>query len=235
MLEKVNSLDEANTMAQSLIGLEVTLPWKGHGSTIFLELGELSPPKSKRGNRDLGESHISIDWDWRIELGDIVKFGSSLEGSEIERGLRTLQGVKVCSLSIQGRIPEIVVEFSSGHILRSMVMANGGPEWTLKLDHQRYLYSHCGSLVVDSGTEPVGHTDHEAAVNELEDAAVDRWGKPSSGSAIGSCSNCLSFVTLNGGLSFCSYGLCMGPKSPFDGRVVHDESGCNVFTRNEDA
>jgi len=126
---KLNAL-ELKRLTVTLIGMEVSRAWKGMGSTIFLELGELTERVSRRGKSSLfGEAHISIDWDWRVEQDGIVRFGSSLHGSEIERGLRTLCGAKVLSVSIVGQIPEIVVEFSTGHTLRSMVMANGWPEW----------------------------------------------------------------------------------------------------------
>lgn len=234
MRKKVKSPDEVNTMAQSLIGLEVTLPWKGHGSTIFLELGELSTRKSKRGDWEVGEAHISVNWDWRVELGAIIKFGSSLEGSKIERGLRSLQGVKVQNIYIQGRIPEMVVEFSSGHILRSMVMVPGGPEWTLKLGPEKYLHPYRGSIVIGTGNEPGGYTEQEAIVVKYASEASVRWGKPHTESQSNQCSACRSFVTLNGGFDLTYHGVCMAPESPFDGRVVHDESGCEVFTANEE-
>jgi len=228
---KLNAL-ELKRLTVTLIGMEVSRAWKGMGSTIFLELGELTERVSRRGKSSLfGEAHISIDWDWRVEQDGIVRFGSSLHGSEIERGLRTLCGAKVLSVSIVGQIPEIVVEFSTGHTLRSMVMANGWPEWGIKLRDGRYVGPGHGHITIGTGDEPYRQTDAEAAAFAAEEAAEKRWKKPVIEPVAGRCEDCQSYVSLNGNWVFSYYGICMSPESPLDGRVVHDDSGCPHYTR----
>lgn len=77
------TLREANKLIQSLVGLPISLPWKGYGSTIFLEIGNLASLKRSRNHQD-GEACISIDWDWRVECDSMVKYGSSNSGPSIK-------------------------------------------------------------------------------------------------------------------------------------------------------
>ena len=87
MTEPVCSIEEFTVLAQRLEGLTVALPWKGYGSAIFLELGELTPIESKRRHHAVGEACISVEWDWRVENDVSVLYGSSNSRPEIERGI----------------------------------------------------------------------------------------------------------------------------------------------------
>lgn len=51
------TVTEANHLLQPLAGLPVSLPWKGYGSAIFLELGEMAPLQHarRRGARASGQ------------------------------------------------------------------------------------------------------------------------------------------------------------------------------------
>ena len=72
MADTMHLPEEFHAMVQPLVGLTVALPWKGYGSTIFLELGQLSPLESKRQHHNKGEACISVEWDWRVENGTTV-------------------------------------------------------------------------------------------------------------------------------------------------------------------
>ena len=71
--------------------MPVSLAWKGYGSAVFLELGQLLPPEGERARHERGEACLAIEWDWRVEKTSSVLFGSSDSGPEIEAGILGLQ------------------------------------------------------------------------------------------------------------------------------------------------
>lgn len=108
---------------KDLIGLPVTLPWKGHGSTIFIELGKLVPFSYKDRERyKRGEACISISWDWRVERGHEILFGSSNRGTKIEQGIQLFKNQIIEEVDITGTVLELEVKLSGGFLLRSMCM-----------------------------------------------------------------------------------------------------------------
>lgn len=228
MIDTVYSAAEFQTLVQPLIGLTVALPWKGYGSAIFLELGELSPLESKRQHHGKGQACISVEWDWRAESSSSILYGSSNNRPKIKRGIATLVGAAIQDISLVGPVPEIVVRFSNGHCLRSMVMAAGHPEWSIKLPGGRWLYAKAGDLMVGEGTSNV--TEEEQKVFDLAESTAGRWGIPSAGPAQGSCINCDWFVFLDGDGQLLDYGACTSSESSMDGRVVNRDSGCSFFT-----
>lgn len=56
------SLVEANKLLRSVFDLPVSLPWKGHGSAIFLELGNLAPLSRPKQRRQSGDVTIYVGW-----------------------------------------------------------------------------------------------------------------------------------------------------------------------------
>jgi hypothetical protein len=91
---------EFEALVQPLVGLAVALPWKGYGSAIFLEIGQLSPLQSKEHRYNEGEACIAVTWDWRVESGSSVLYGSSNSGPRIDDGIRSLTNTKIHALSL---------------------------------------------------------------------------------------------------------------------------------------
>lgn len=119
-----------------ILGLAVSLVWQGYGSAIFLEFGTLTPnPRQRRDGggplHPIGEWTLGIEWSWRIEGKRRIWCGSWSEKDRWPRFLQRLQGAKVKSISIFGRLPEISVSFSNGLHLLSMMTAEGDPSWWL--------------------------------------------------------------------------------------------------------
>jgi hypothetical protein len=231
MSDTVHSPEEFQTLVQPLVGLTVALPWKGHGSAIFLELGKLSPLESKRQHHNKGEACISVEWDWRVESRSSVLYGSSNSRPKIEQGIATLSGAVIQGISLAGPVPEIVVQFSNGHCLRSMVMVTGDPEWSIRLPDGSYAYATAGKLLVGEGA-PSGLTEAEQKSFDLAERAAGRWGIPSTEPARGRCINCEWFVSLDGDGHLLDYGACISSESSLDGRVVNRDSGCSYFSAN---
>jgi hypothetical protein len=223
--------EDFQALVQPLLGLVVSLPWKGYGSAIFLELGALAPLESQRRRNNKGEACISIEWDWRVEAEGTVLYGSSNSRPKIESGIHSLQGTTIQALTVVGQVPELVVQFSNGHCLRSMVMATGNPKWSIKLTDGRWVYAEGSHLLVGSGTAST--TEEEETTFAIAERTASRWGTPSVESKRGSCASCVSFVPLDGEGHLLDYGCCMANSGPFDGRVVARNSGCLSFTTNE--
>src|SRR5665213_2331322 len=201
------SVEDFQTLVQPLVGLTVSLPWKGYGSAIFLELGELAPLNSKRRHHNAGEANISVQCDWRVESESTVIYGSSMSGNKITSGIDTLKGKTIQSLLVVGQIPELIVQFSNGHSLRSMVMAAGDPEWAIKLQDGRWVHAKAGSLVIGNGPTG-GLSKEEKDVFDLAESAASRWGIPKANPTQGSCRNCASFVPIDGEGHLLDYGVC---------------------------
>jgi hypothetical protein len=72
-------LSTFNRIGAELVGMKVSHLWRGYGSAIFLEFGNLSPGSARRdgspGN-PMGEITIGIEWSWRIENATSIICGS---------------------------------------------------------------------------------------------------------------------------------------------------------------
>jgi hypothetical protein len=132
-------------------------------------------------------------------------------------------------MSLVGEVPELVVHFSNGHRLCSMVMARGDPEWHIKLPSESWVYAKAGTLLLGEGGS--GATDEEYEALELAKRTAERWGVPRAEPAPGRCADCAWFVRIDGEGHLLDYGACIASTSPFDGRVVMRDSGCPSFTR----
>ncbi len=150
--------DEFQARVQPLIGLAVSQPWNGYGAAIFPELGQLSPSAStQRHNR--GEACIHVSLGWRMECGASMLYGSPNRKPAINRGLASLQGARLETLSLVGEVPELVAVFSNNHCLRSMVMLAADPAWYVHLPDGNTLAIGAGALCLGDGR-------HEATPQE---------------------------------------------------------------------
>ena len=222
--------EQFEDLVRPLIELPVSLPWKGYGSAVFFELGDLSPLKSKRAHHNESAACISVAWDWRIEAGSAVLFGSSNRRPRIAAGIRALQGETIDSIRVAGQVPELVVCFSNGYCLKSMVMVTGDPKWSIKLLDGQWIYVRDGNLQNGDGTSSA--SAHEEAAFAMAERASIRWGVPKSKPVAGQCAACRSFVPLDGDGHLLDYGCCTAEFSPFDGRSVKRTSGCPAFANN---
>src|SRR5689334_1233510 len=114
MPAKPLTLAEVNVVVQQLIGLSVSRPWKGHGSALFLEFGQLASRPGWQQTRHVGEAGIHLGWDWRVEDGVTVLYGSSNSRPEITQGIESLRDTAISRISIAGAVPELSIQFDSG-------------------------------------------------------------------------------------------------------------------------
>ena len=223
------NLTDANLQIESLVGLTVSLPWKGYGSAIFLELGVLSPIQHPRQHHKQGEACISIEWDWRIEEGSKVVCGSSNSRPTIKREVEALCGETIEELSIHGEVPELLIHFSGGKRLISAAMLAGYPRWSIRLSSETWMACDEGVIHVGDGEE-TGITPEEKAVFDHAEITAERWGIPVAASVEGKCEQCECFISIDGDGHLLDYGVCTSRESPLDGRAVHLKSCCAAFS-----
>jgi hypothetical protein len=223
--------EDIRSLLQSLVGLTVSLPWKGYGSVVFLELGQLTTIASKRYQQERGEARIEIGWDWRVEEGARVVCGSSNSRPEIVSEISSMQGTRIQSLEVAVDVPELVVRFSNGQCLRSMALQTGDPMWSIKLPGGRRVCVEDGILRFENDIPEQAQEEEPFTVEEKTAA---RWGIPQAEPKPGRCADCAWFVRLDGDAYLLDYGVCASSASPFDGRVVNLDSGCPAFTLGEE-
>ena len=215
------------TETKHLIGLRVSHAWKGYGSAISLELGVLETPAEKRGRNARGETCIMIEWDWRVEEGERILFGSSNSGTEIVAKLQQVTECHVENLSLSEGVPELIVSLSNGNRILCCAMVTGDPQWTIRLAEDQWLRWAGGAL--RKGCFAVELSEAEVEEIENADRVVSRWGTPQVPPIAGECRDCASFVRIDGQYSLLDYGVCTSATSPMDGRVVYCGGGCTHF------
>jgi hypothetical protein len=121
--------DDFHRLTRPLVGQPVSSAWRGHGSAHFLELGELAV----RDETDhlKGDATVMIEWSWRVEAARSVRFGSYSLERKMTSGVRSLRGRTVVDVSVEGRIPELVVALSGGVWVHAFTTVEGQPRWTL--------------------------------------------------------------------------------------------------------
>jgi hypothetical protein len=136
-----------------LIGLPVSHLWRGHGSALFLEFGQLRPSTTIRrdgspGN-PTGEMSLMIEWSWRIEGRRSILCGSWSDEQKWPRAFKLVQNARVAEAALFGRLPEIEIRLTNGVRVLSFMTAEGDPDWTLfdrHGDQTRWLCVRRGSL-----------------------------------------------------------------------------------------
>jgi hypothetical protein len=119
--------------AGPLIGLPISRIWQGYGSAIFIEFGKLHSTRTRdgRAGSPRGEWTLFVEWSWRIEGKRRIWCGSWSDGERWPRAFTRLQGQKVTSIGLVGRLPEVDLGLANGLHLMTMMTAEGDPAWSL--------------------------------------------------------------------------------------------------------
>jgi hypothetical protein len=161
MKEKITTenitLEQFHTMTRSFIGLPVSRTWRGYGTAIFFELGQLLPHHRTRKDGSVrttywGQATIDLEIGWRIERSRSIFFGSSSGDRRISNCLKKLEGLEIMDVIIQGRLPEVIVQLSGGFWLHSFSTWEGQPDWTLFFnengDSRKWLTTKNGKIIL---------------------------------------------------------------------------------------
>ena len=137
-LDKRITARQFHRIVQPVLGLRVSRPWLGYGDVLFLELGKLRTetthlPGRKTLHTRRGQATLLIHSNWRAETRDRFAFGSGLPHANLVAATRGLRGRKVTGISMEGRLPELVLELDGTLLLRSF-NSRGLPDWQVFLE-----------------------------------------------------------------------------------------------------
>lgn len=126
-------MTDATPFIEALIGKRVSHVWRGYGSAIVLEFGELAPAKIRRGKEGnpSGELSLMIEWSWRIENPRSILGGSWSSEAKWQGMFGKILGANVTDIEFFGRIPEVSISLSNGRRVASFSTVEGQPEWAL--------------------------------------------------------------------------------------------------------
>jgi hypothetical protein len=138
----------------NLIGLEVSHVWRGHGSAIFIEFGNLIKRTRRGGSpaNPIGEFTLMIEWSWRIEKSRSICVGSFSSDRKWDSVFKKLLAAKVTGVEFFGFIPEIVITLSNGYRVLSFMTEKGQPSWAVLSQNPKL-----GSLCVKRGKLCIEH------------------------------------------------------------------------------
>jgi hypothetical protein len=129
----MSALETFNHIANALGGQRLSHVWRGYGSAIFLEFGNLTArmrPDGSQGNPK-GQFTLRIEWSWRIEDATSIICGAWSEEPLWEPALDRLRNTSVAAIGLFGRIPEIYLKLTNGLHVVSFMTAQGQPEWSI--------------------------------------------------------------------------------------------------------
>jgi len=144
------SIEEAKSRLSELDGATVSHAWRGHGSALFLELGQLE--ESPKGNNPNGEQTIMIEWSWRVEGKNSIIVGSWSENEDIDRVPELVIGKTLEKVEFFGRLPEISIKFNSALWLLTFMTVEGNPEWSIKLKNGEWIGVSDGEFQIEKST-----------------------------------------------------------------------------------
>ncbi|KQQ73785.1 hypothetical protein ASF70_08265 [Rhizobium sp. Leaf321] len=118
---------------QEMVGLPLSSIWQGHGSAIFLELGQLHPLRRRDGadGRLVGDFTVMMEWSWRIEDRSSILGGSWSDEAQWTSLFGSLLGRTVQDVTLFGRLPELSVTLSDDRYVLSFMTADSQPAWSL--------------------------------------------------------------------------------------------------------
>ncbi len=127
------SLNDFSELCRAAVGMTVSYVWRGYGSALFLELGQLTPTMRSSGEAGApdGEISIMIEWGWRIEQGVTIQCGCWSDEALWQPSFAGLVGHKVTEVTIFGVLPEITLWLESDLRVSSFMVAEGDPVWVI--------------------------------------------------------------------------------------------------------
>lgn len=121
-------------LRRALLGTELGHVWRGHGSALFLEFGQLRPGKRRRDGTSgtpVGDFTLMIEWSWRVEAATSIVCGSWSDEELWPPTFGRLIGARVSDVELFGRLPEISVGLTNGMFVASFMTSEGDPEWAI--------------------------------------------------------------------------------------------------------
>jgi hypothetical protein len=145
-------------LAASLPGQPISYLWRGYGSAVFIEFGDLTPTTNRDGSPGHPEGQVSlgVEWSWRIEDDVTILSGSWSEEDLWEPSFARLRETRVESLKLFGRLPEVELTTDQGIRFVSFSTTDGQPQWHLvdRRSHPAHWFTvRKGQLHLGDGSE----------------------------------------------------------------------------------
>lgn len=126
----------------SLVGLQLRHIWRGYGSAIFLEIGDLTYSLRKDGTQSnpKGEIALEAECGWRIEDDRSIICGSWSDDRCQEHACDRLRGCSIKKCELFGILPEVIITTHNRIRFITFSTTEGQPQWGLvdrrcHLDH----------------------------------------------------------------------------------------------------
>jgi len=148
-MDRTISIIEAEIFIEALKNKKISHVWRGYGSAIFLEVGELK--RNTKSNNPEGECCIAIEGSWRIENKKSIILGSWSENEEIDDVTSILIDREIKNISFFSRLKEIELELNHEYWLLSFATEKGNPEWSIKNNNEWLSYQN-GEFVIEKIT-----------------------------------------------------------------------------------
>jgi hypothetical protein len=149
-MTNIISQTDFHLLARCLIGKPIGHAWRGYGTAIFLEFGQMNKRRSKSINGNpKGEATAMLEWDWRVESLKSISFGSGSGKRKIENGLKSIIEKEVKDVYLEGRLPELVISLSGNKWVHTFSTYEGHPQWTLFMPNGVCLSSRLGHIEIE--------------------------------------------------------------------------------------
>jgi hypothetical protein len=153
-------------LTRPLVGLSISHSHinRNYSTPLFLEVGKLSKKYYRyRNGREIfiiqGKNTFALGLNWRVERPRSIYFGSFNKFDLIKKRLLEINNTKIRSISVEGRLPELVIELSNGlwiHSFHEGAVSETQPTWYIAFHKGRLsrklLLSRCGKLVSEDAT-----------------------------------------------------------------------------------
>ncbi len=155
----MTAAQQFDQLAISLVGEQISYLWRGHGSAVFIEIGELTPLANRDGSPGHPEGRVSlgVEWSWRIQNDQSILCGSWSEEALWEPSFEQLRGATIQGCSLFGSMPEIQLNTSAGVSFVSFSTTDGQPQWHIvdrRADADCWFTVKKGQLHAGGGDEP---------------------------------------------------------------------------------
>ena len=138
--------------------MPISLVWRGHGSALFIEFGDLTPTMRRDGSAGSpkGRMALGVEWSWRIEDARSILCGSWSDESLWEPALDRLQNAPVAKCELSGTLPEVALTTAQGIRFVTFSTIEGQPQWNIvdrRRAAERWFSVRDGRLHLGDGTE----------------------------------------------------------------------------------
>jgi hypothetical protein len=146
-------------LAASLSGQPINCLWRGYGSAVFIEFGDLTPRTNRDGSPGHPEGQVSlgVEWSWRIEDDTKILSGSWSEEDLWEPTFARFRNTQVESVRLFGKLPEIELSTNQSVRFVSFSTTDGQPRWHVvdRRNGPAHWFSvRNGQLHLGDGSEP---------------------------------------------------------------------------------